>query len=250
MSHTERPILFGSEMVRAILAGRKTQTRRIMKPQPEYDGKWFRWGGHAPNSKFGAYAANHIDRDSIGTFVGPSCPFGKPGDRLWVRETTEEDVSGSVSLSRYAADQAFVLYSGCEDAEFSGTVAHWDYPRRSRPSIHMPRRLSRIQLEITAVQVEHLQDITESDAMDEGVPLDADYPCELGVWRNGFPCPACSGQGVHPALGKDYGVTEVDCARCDDAKKRFSLLWESIYGAGSWDANPWVWAVEFRRIAP
>nr|WP_063571385.1 hypothetical protein [Luteibacter rhizovicinus] len=90
------------------------------------------------------------------------CPYGQVGDRLYVRETTEidEDTSAAVRLSRYAADKAPVLVSGASDPAFNGTVAHWNYPRRSRPGIHRPKVQSRIWLEVTGVRVERLQDIT------------------------------------------------------------------------------------------
>lgn len=142
----ERPILFNGDMVRAILDGSKTQTRRIMKPQPFIDEHgWFRWEGHEPGSPYGAYSSNHIDRDAINIFVGKCCPQGNKQDRLWVRETFS---ANEFMECTYRAD---------------GTV-----PCGWTPSIHMPRWASRITLEITNVRVERLQEISEQDAAAEG----------------------------------------------------------------------------------
>ena len=177
----ERPILFSAPMVRAILDGTKTMTRRAVKGIAL---DWLRPNGFTP--EFVANPENHL------------CPYGIPGDRLWVRETFGiDDEDGSVLYfadpdTAQAAEHARV----CEDR----------YPRR-RPSIHMPRRASRILLEITHVRVERLQDISHEDALAEGMP-----------W--------------------------------DDSVHHFSRRWELINGAGSWDANPWVWVVEFQRVEP
>lgn len=204
----ERPILFSAPMVRAILDGRKTQTRRTVNPAPEMvtDHSIRPWEGDPAVLK------------KLLNQRGRKCPYGQPGDRLWVRESTEEDCAGSVSLSRYRADGAFVLYSGCDDPAFSGSIAHWNYPRRVRPSIHMPRWASRILLEIVSVRVERLQDISEEDAEAEGAP------CEIGRLEATI-------------LGTQASY-----------RKGFIRLWESDHGEGSWIENPWVWVIEFKRI--
>lgn len=208
----ERPINFRPSMVRAILDGRKTQERRIVKPQPDLSERaGFIWKGYA----YG------LGSDNCGTqrnFARPNCPYGQPGDRLWVREITEEDCSGSVSLSRYRADGAPVLHSGCDDPAFNGSIAHWNYPRRVRPSVHMPRWASRILLEIVSMRVERLQNINEEDAASEGAP------CEIG-------------RPERAILGTQASY-----------RKGFIRLWESDHGEGSWIENPWVWAIEFKRI--
>lgn len=210
----ELPILFSGYMVRAILDGRKKQTRRIVKPRPylhpDDDNGWIIDYKKTPY----AWPERFFD----GTV---KCPYGKPGDRLWVRETTEMDTKYETAiLSKYSADGEYVLYSGCENQEFNGTVAHWSYPRRVRPSIHMPRWASRIDLEITNIQVERLQDISEEDSIAEGI---------IQYWPNQF--------------GLD------DWEGCyKTAKDAYMFLWELINGSGSWDANPWVWVVEFKRI--
>lgn len=225
----ERPILFNDEMVRALLAGRKTQTRRLVKPQPSNgwsfetaDGAAIRLGfitsSHPKKGQFGAFIRREIhpgsgkyERDII------TCPYGQPGDLLWVRESTEEDCVGSASISRYCADGAPVLYSGCDDPEFNGSWAHWDYPRLKRPSIHMPRWACRLLLEITTVRVERLLDITEADAQAEGVDGEAEAAAAGLPWH-------------------------------DNPRRAFRFLWKRINGPDSWDANPWVWVVEFKRI--
>ena len=185
----ERPMLFSAPMVRALLAGTKTQTRRVVKPQPpEFD---------------------HATRQHQRILV-PRCPYGQPGDRLWVRESTAEDCIGSASFARYTADG------------FTSRLAWW-YSKKACPSIHMPRWASRILLEITAVRVERLQDISKADAMAEGL-----YQDQAGRWTT-------------------WSATKEHREHLNPIEA-YRELWESINGAGSWGANPWVWAVEFRRI--
>jgi hypothetical protein len=214
----ERPILFTGAMVRALLDGSKTQTRRIMKPQPEVrpgsEGKHW-WPATSFQSMLTIQDCALPGYEGI---AGEACPHGGRGDRLWVREATEidEQTSDKVILSRYSADRAPVLLAGCADVEFNGTVAHWDYSRRTRPSIHMPRWACRIELEITDVCVERLQDISQADCIAEGAP---------------------GGHGSIP--GYNYSATPYE---------HYKHIWESINGAGSWDTNPWVWVIGFRRI--
>lgn len=204
----EHPILFSGPMILAVLGGRKTQTRRIVK-LPD---------GASPNAEF-----HHIDKFGAAVFTDGTCvrcPYGQQGDRLWVRETTEADyeLCDSAVLARYSADRKPVLYSGSADPEDEGTsIALWDYPREVRPSIHMPRWASRIDLEITGVRVERLQDINEKDARAEGVAASRVGPCQDGLFYS---------------LHRDS----------------FIELWESINGPGSWDNNPFVWCITFKRL--
>lgn len=199
----ERPILFSAPMVRAILEGRKTQTRRVFQPERMTWTADGRYQTHA--MRFGRM---------IETGSGPFhpndwlhyCPYGQPGDRLWVRETWGlDDTRGwTEDVPVYRAD---------ESSEHR--------TRRWRPSIHMPRWASRIDLEVTGVRVERLQDIGDDDCWAEAPP-GLSYPIRSP---------------------SDFAVTEGGRQRC------YQRLWESINGPGSWEANPWVWCVEFRRLS-
>lgn len=218
----ERPILFSAPMVRAILAGTKVQTRRVVKP-----GKCPDFGCRMTPSEIAG--DEHPER---------MCPLGQPGDLLWVREThaitphpsdlglTRENIPGTWDGAVAAAGR--VIYAADPGAEIELDGQRW------RSSIHMPRAASRITLEITGVRVERLQDMEgqspypgESDALAEGVNRihhgRGDY--YFSSFRN----------EPHP---KNW---------CDPADA-FRELWESINGTGSWDANPWVWVVAFKRV--
>lgn len=191
----ERPISFKGEMVRAILDNRKTMTRRIINPQPLWVAD--------PSVPF-----KTKDADPKGVV---RCPYGKPGDRLWVRETWRQGYEPT-SFSKgivYRADHAKAI--GMD--EYSGR-------HKWKPSIYMPRWASRITLEITNVRVERLQDISEEDAKSEGIE-------KSDRFENTFMTPA-----------GDYA----------SAKIAFMRLWESINGSRSWNENPWVWVVEFKRV--
>lgn len=202
----ERPILFNAQMVRAILGGTKTQTRRIVKPQPHHAAMLWHYGSSNSAEPF-TFAGNGIDT------VEHRCPYGKPGDRIWVRETfaysvidpeglpLEDDPENYDIIYRATCQQG----GGWRDGEGNPIKAPW------KPSIHMPRWASRITLEITGVRVERLDDITVSDAIAEGYDGSVDDP-------------------VDPSI------------------KWYSRLWEQINGVGSWEASPWVWVVEFKQI--
>jgi hypothetical protein len=205
----ERPILFSAPMVRAILAGTKTQTRRAIK-LTDSKGRWDEKG-------FYAVTAGTIEKmpwscTSISRHVG--CPYGEPGDRLWVRETF-----AIVPRTAYRCSEGVQQTLRPDDPyEHDAAIYREGWTRsrggfRWRPSIHMPRWASRITLEVTGVRVERLRDISEDDARAEGSP-----------WA------ACGApqDGSH--------------------KAGFAQLWESINGPGSWVANPWVWVVEFKRL--
>lgn len=198
----ERPILFSAPMVRALLAGTKTQTRRAMKPQPtEFVG------GPGVTLQDGSPAPLIPLDDSVEPYGREiACPYGKPGDRLWVRETWHDASSSLHSCALYRAD---------------GIDLHCD---KWTPSIHMPRWASRITLEITSVRVERLQEISIEDAKAEG----AWGPDDSIVQKVA-----------------DYFGTDIFSA---NPRKAFQMLWESINGPDSWAANPWVWAIEFRRV--
>jgi hypothetical protein len=186
----ERPILFSAPMIRALLAGTKTQTRRVVKI------------GKCPDTGCQLAPCEIAGERGLGLYR--LCPYGAPGGRLWVRETwnTFEGWAGYF----YAADDySFGIGADDDPDHIPEHAVRW------RPSIHMPRAASRITLEITTVRVERLQDISEADVEAEGVLLDDIAP---PYWRS------------------------------------YRELWEQINGAGSWDANPWVWIVEFTRAQP
>lgn len=218
----ERPILFNADMVRAVLDGRKTQTRRIVKWRGLDESLNLQFSGLRPSNEAKGWVIEAQSRTSSEWRCQPTpCPFGAPGDRLWVRETwsvvshafdddglmidykpdrpakaVHEKPFGNGYYSGhaiYAADGGFTW--GDDDGCVDGRSC-W------KPSIHMPRWASRITLEITGVRVERLQDISVADMQAEGMR-----------WREEFP-----------------------------------YLWETIYGEESWKANPWVWVIEFKRV--
>ncbi|MXS94422.1 ASCH domain-containing protein [Serratia marcescens] len=220
----ERPVIFNGEMVRAILDGRKTQTRRALnwKRQPyteiaeRDDGSLWPWA----------------EDGERGGDIWFSCPFGEVGDRLWVRETWQGPLVDEEHLDDYRANaDKFQTPEFCEYAADGGARPEFcdldDNARQGwRPSIHMPRWASRITLEITAVRVERLNDISEEDAEAEGIDMEALYDSQ--------DCYDCIAD--HNMTGRPT-VTGA-----------FKYLWESIYGVDSWNANPWVWVIEFRRV--
>ena len=204
------PILFSAPMVRAILEGRKTQTRRAIKPQP--NGKLLGVLQRDKGPKYW-FAAGPEDRSSIEI----SCPYGKAGDHLWVRETWQHsnDPVGPYEpdcIVYYRADYLDDPHGADGEKSKEGKYRHW------RPSIHMPRSASRITLRITGVRVERLIEISEDDAVAEG-------------W------PHTDTNGVGVALRDAYPIGW------------YANLWEDINGKGSWEANPWVWVVSFERSA-
>lgn len=209
----ERPILFSGEMVRAILDGRKTQTRRVIKRQPisvEHHSAFQRPGLHTLHY--------------FGQMERVKCPYGVPGDRLWVRETWQPHVeSGGEDYGiRYRADQCFRMADN--NAEFHNKIVLLNgdpCEDKWRPSIHMPRWASRITLEVTEVRCERLQDISYSDAVAEGTP-DGSYAFN------------------------DPWIAESSAAEVK--LHEFQQLWNSINsGDGvNWAANPWVWVVGFQ----
>lgn len=194
----ERGMIFNDEMVRAILGGNKTQTRRIV--EEKFYGR--------------AVAAE---------LLAKHCPYGQPGDRIWVRETYR--VHGKATDVATLVYRASVRNSWTEQTHrVPVEVCNKPVSEKWTPSIHMPRWASRILLEITNVRVERLNDISECDARDEGVP------------------PAGSLLPDHPGT---FLTPKGDFAM---ARVAFQRLWESIYGEESWNVNPWVWVIEFKRI--
>lgn len=224
----EKPIIFSGSMVKAILKGRKFQTRRVLKPQPmDYYPSWY------PNHT--SPKRKHYAREKHWRAGGPVdfSPYGKAGDHLWVRE--------GHAFCPKTYKPSGVIYRA--DGKDDHVMTHeW------RPSIHMFRKDSRITLEVEDVLVERVQDISEDDALEEGVFSEMEYPFDDGQ----LPCPACGGQGLHGAFGENYGVVEVECEVCDTLVKRFQILWNAINSKRgfSWESNPFVWVVSFKRIKP
>ncbi|WP_288429394.1 hypothetical protein [uncultured Pantoea sp.] len=226
----ERPILLNAEMVRAVLNGRKTQTRRVIQSLAksmqangqkvidyrEPGDKWY--GDHVFSM-----------RNQSGTWCDytkeqflAKCPFGAVGDRLWVRET----------WARYNIDQ------DTHDIAYRATTPDdWPKEGRWRPSIHMPRWACRITLEITGVRVERLNNISESDAIAEGL---AEISKDGRIYKYGVP-----DRDGYPGTD-DYGWPWHEWERYPISA--YSKLWKSIYGEESWQANPFVWVIEFKRV--
>ncbi len=182
----EYPILFSTDMVKAILEGRKTMTRRIVKPQPKRVHEVFKL----------------LERDKTLLNGCIKCPYGRVDDRLWVRETWCQDLD----------------FNGITKSVVYKASAHPNAGFKWKPSIHMFRWMSRINLEITGVRVERLQEISEADIKAEGISLDTD---------------------MFPTINT-----------IDKLTVRFSRLWDSInakrgYG---WSVNPWVWVIEFKMV--
>lgn len=231
----ERGILFSAPMVLAILAGRKTQTRRIIKPQlPACESTcggtlWNNNGGYGWHcGSCGAGMRSVFRGGEPIDALGVKCPYGQPGDRLWVRETWRVGNYGvrtscdpACIVVTYKAGGQATFYEDDLPAEECGpiTAAHkcGFQSGRWKPSIHMPRWASRITLEITDVRVERVQDISEDDAEEEG--------CEHGI--HALP----SG-----AVIKEYHPYA------------FASLWDNTNGKGAWERNDWVWVVEFKVV--
>lgn len=194
---TSRPILFNAPMVRALLDGTKTQTRRVCKPQPIADQQ-FVGGYYIPECKRTGGAKISVKAP----YVGNACPHGQVGDQLWVRETFLDLRGGGID------------HDDADPYRYRATLGK-DLTKlldlKWKPSIFMPRAASRITLEITGVRVERLQDISRGDCIAEGCPF--------------------------PNIAKET-----------DPKQWYRDLWESLNGAGSWDLNPWVWVIEFKKV--
>ena len=205
---TERGMIFNGEMVRAILDGRKTQTRRIIKDCTV---------GRDPISKFIQIGKKFIGcyPEDVPELIRECCPYGVPGDRIWVRETWAEAGASAPDLKLYRANYPSHVPTHYENVPPAEDV-------RWTPSIHMPRWASRILLEITDVRVEQLKSTSEEEARSEGVAQ-----LREGFWKHYQP-----------------GWTQHQLS----ARGSFTTLWESIYGFGEWDRHPWVWAIEFKRI--
>lgn len=232
----EKPILFSAPMARAILDGRKTMTRRVLKPQPSMPfNAIFYYPGEGWFTGDGLDGARNAPRLRVPYAVG---------DTLWVRERFLPDAP-ETGAGWDDEGLSFVEWDGCgrrldgvpkiyrkpeycifaADPKWS-SATDWKW----RPSIHMPRWASRLTLRVTAVKVERLQDISEADARAEGCG-DAAHPDMAALFSE-----APGAYAAHMATG---GIDPVTL---------FEILWESINGPGSWDANPWVASYSFERV--
>lgn len=197
----ERPILFSAPMVRALLDGSKTQTRRTVKFNDRLD-RWDADGFYQVQNE--TISKEPWNEKAIRWNI--ACPFGQPGDRLWVRETFAKIIGQTAGWIE--TDYRATYTHGDRMGDLMGVKKKWT------PSIFMPRDASRITLEITGVRVELLQEISEADAIAEGVQLlKTQSALDRGVWAH-----------------------------------RYAQLWESINGPGSWKKNPWVWVLEFQKV--
>lgn len=247
-----KPILFNTEMVQAILEGRKTQTRRIVKgiegihpyraepTENAYDtlAEWDFLCGENLNGGYYDFCQ------------AAKAPYAV-GDVLWVRETwahgyvERSDVEGSnevwfesspVGCNGYIGALSQFFYRG-DKKNYSEIDVKW------HPSIHMPKKAARIFLKVIDIRAEKLNDISNAEALAEGVPRD--YP------MNPVYCPMCKGTGLvgthHPDT---LGHMDVDCSACAKPTVRFSNLWDSTvtnYLRFGWRSNPWIWVIEFER---
>ncbi|HBR3649333.1 hypothetical protein [Klebsiella pneumoniae] len=235
----ERGMIFNGEMVRALLDGRKTQTRRPIKWKQT---RFTEIGEREDGSKW----PWSEDAEHACDFWHP-CPFGAVGDRIWVRETwatlgnedgccvdwegnlCKGDERSAARIYRASCEQRpgdYGLWSIPDDAYWKPHTKEHKFEGAWRPSIHMPRWASRILLEITDVRVERLNAISEEDAEAEGIDMEALYDSQ--------DCYDCIAD--HNMTGRPT-VTGA-----------FKYLWESIYGEEGWKSNPWVWVIEFKRV--
>lgn len=214
----ERSIIMSGAMVKALLAGKKTQTRRLIKPQPP-SGFWF----YELTDDLGYSEAGFVQNE-LEDPLYYRCPYGKPGDKLWVKETWRHygnlyKGNKAYALVEYRADGA------CRQIELKiplPTRSWWDSGKKPWASpIFMPRWASRITLKVTKIRIQQVQDIGANDIFKEGIDKWEEY------------------EG-----GRVISVAQ--------ARGRFRQLWNSLYAKGDfgWDSNPWVWVIEFKRVVP
>ena len=219
----ERGMIFNAEMVRAILDGRKTQTRRPIKWKQT---RFTEIGEREDGSKW----PWSEDAEHACDFWHP-CPFGAVGDRIWVRETWAEAGASAPNLKLYRANYPEHVPSHYENVPPANEI-------RWTPSIHMPRWASRILLEITDVRIERLNAISEEDAIAEGM--------------QGVICPCCKGDSEYSTSQYDAEtlavVDEIPCRACESNRSKFFTLWDSIYGYGQHCIDELVWVIEFKRV--
>lgn len=223
----EHPIIFSGEMVRAILEGRKTQTRWVIKPPPEIkirdigeDCSELIWSDKKHCLNIGGGLSQE---QLLRKIANDYCPYGKIGDRLWVREAWWKAPPITIKMLREGADTWSKVYYAVEEEE--SDLEKWGW--RKMPSIHMPRWASRLTLEIINISIERVQEINEKDAGEEGIEII---------------------KGMAGDFYRDY--SHINARAFKSPILSFCSLWNSInakHGFG-WDTNPWVWVIEFKRV--
>ncbi|WP_312708644.1 hypothetical protein [Stenotrophomonas sp.] len=251
----ERPILFNGAMVRAILAGQKTQTRRAITPQPYIDRGNFCWNG----SNYGQTTTGVPLARSLASQIPSArtgrvlCPFGKIGDRLWVRESFRigEDLGEDWEDGMDVGDRFPIYQADGEHGSYSVVPQDWEPPRNASevhnsegtaehwrsfgpiPSIHMPRWACRLALEITDVRVERLQAMPEADWEAEGISFCMEDPS------------TAAGHAFNEA--EHYAIAGVSMRGTpEDHGMRAQFAEQGL----DWDSNPWVWVIEFKQVTP
>jgi hypothetical protein len=241
----DRPIIFHARSIKGILSGRKTQTRRIMKPQPPEWCTEFGYTAFTPDASIsgrGRYEGEPAEK-----FF--KCRYGKRGDRLWVRETwqplrtqtAEEQSRVAAILERFRSGQvkdivgeAMAMSSVGRSGEltylYAADFGDWAYHvdsdlRPWKPSIHMPRVASRFILDVVSIRVERVQDISEKDALAEGLIRNT-----VGWW-----------------LGQERPDADQHSPQFGYHAPAFAQLWDDTNGKGAWQRNDWVWVIEFKR---
>lgn len=259
----ERPILFSGPMVRALLDGRKTQTRRVVKPQPDKDCKSYCRIHDEPGMWADCYGS---DETPMGEDTFIRCPYGWPGQRLWVRETVcllgVDHWFDDSKRKDFMYCLGYPRRNGCAyraETDSDGEAIRKEYGYKWTPAIHMPRWASRILLEITDVRVQRLQEISHQDALAEGLGSFATTPLSLRnepltvaqlafshLWDsiNGArgKCKTCKGHGVIPSWAGSIhdGTLMQDSEDCPTCKGNANSL--------DWEASPWVWAITFKAL--
>jgi len=216
----ERPILFSDRRVRALLSGQQSQTRRIMKSQSF---------GPVQDNHEGCYGIdvmrNHLQGNRVVNLedLRHHCPYGQPGDKLWVRETWRGPVVAPEEMVKYQREPlAFKKSQYCRYQADSGLYGQDDAQPHSgwQAGIHMPRWASRIDLRITRLRVEKIQDISDADILAEGVQFDNHFLNNFFTMQKDTVSP----------------------------KEAYLKAWTQQYGSTSWEVNPWVWVIDFERV--
>lgn len=218
------PILFSTPMVQAIIQGNKTQTRRVVKPQPKNQDYTPRSFTDYFGNQFWEFRKSPIEVETK-TW---ECPYGQVGDVLWVRESYLKPPQNITQKMLDDGADTWPSFDHVADCELGDIEQYKEWGWKVKPSIHMPKEACRLFLKITDIRVERLQDISEEDAIAEGVePVGFDQKSQRVTRYRGYP---------------------IDQGYFYNARESFATLWQSINGKDSWNSNPWVWVISFERI--